>query len=64
MLDFFGQTICIGDRVAFITNRGLLQGGQVISFRGDDTGDWRWAKIMTDGNRETEKRRPEIVKEP
>ena len=34
-MDFFKQPLCIGDRVAFVTNKGVLQHAQIIEFIGN-----------------------------
>ncbi len=63
MRDFLGNTLCIGDRVVLSTNndRGL-RSGQIIGFRGEEPN--RWAIIMTDGKRQTEKLSRDVLKEP
>jgi hypothetical protein len=61
-MDFFGQTLCVGDRVAFITNKGLFQTAQIIEFQGEDP--YRYVKLYTDGKRETIVRCSRVVREP
>lgn len=63
MLDFLGNTLCIGDRVIItsINDRGLRR-AQVIGFKDEEP--YRKAIVMTDGKRETEKRTRDILKEP
>jgi len=63
MLDFLGNTLCIGDRVIItsINDRGLRR-GQITGFKGEDPD--RKAVVMTDGKRETEKYTRDILKEP
>jgi len=63
MLDFLGNTLCVGDRVIItsINDRGLRR-GQVIGFKDEEP--CRKAIVMTDGKRETEKQTPHILKEP
>lgn len=62
MLDFLGDTLCVGDRViiASTNDRGLRR-AQIIGFQGEEPN--RYAIVMTDGNRQTEKRRRDIIKE-
>lgn len=63
MLDFLGNTLCVGDRVIItsINDRGLRR-GQVTGFKGEEP--YRRAIVMTDGQRETEKQTLHILKEP
>ena len=62
MLDFFGQTLCIGDRVAFVGNNNLLISGQIVEFRHEEPR--RVAGIWTDGKRLTFKPSAQIVRQP
>jgi hypothetical protein len=61
MLDYFGNTLCIGDRIAFVSNKGYLTSGQVTGFHGEEPN--RYAEIWTDGKRNTSKQTREIVKD-
>lgn len=61
-MDYFEQVLCIGDRVAFVTNKRSLQMAQIVSFRGEDP--YRLVTLHTDGNRTTEVRCNRVIKEP
>lgn len=60
--DYFGQTLCIGDRVAFVTANGQLKSAQIVDFTGEDP--YRIALLYTDGRRRTQSRCNNLVKEP
>lgn len=62
MEDFFGQTLCIGDKVAFVTNKGVLREAQVVEFAGQ--APYRFAKLYTVGRRYTTVRSDQIVRMP
>lgn len=60
-MDFFKQPLCIGDRVAFVTNKGVLQHAQIIEFIGNP---YNRARLHTIGNRFTTVPFYNIIKEP
>lgn len=62
-MDFFKQALCIGDRVAFVTNKGTLQHAQIVEFVGE-MGPYREVRLHTIGNRFTTVRCQRCVKEP
>ncbi|WGL32526.1 hypothetical protein Arash_gp75c [Salmonella phage Arash] len=61
-MDFFDQPLCIGDIVAFVTNKGSLRTGQIVSFSGEEP--CRIAHIVTDKNRKTSAACSTIIKAP
>lgn len=61
-VDQFGQTLEIGDRVAFITARGAFARGEIRGLEGE--GLYCWATIHTDGRRNTSVRTNRMIKEP
>lgn len=62
-MDFFKQPLCIGDRVAFVTNKGVLQHAQIVEFVGE-MGKYQEVRLHTAGNRFTTVRCTNCVKEP
>ncbi len=61
MNDFFDQPLCIGDRVAFVTNKGVLKMAQIVGFKGEEP--YRIALLFTDGKRSTEAQCSQVIKE-
>lgn len=61
-MDFFDQPLCIGDIVAFVTNKGLLRTGQIVTFSGEEPS--RFAHIVTDKNRKTQVPCGSVIKAP
>ena len=61
-MDFFGQTLCVGDRVAFVTNKGYLRTAQILSFSG--VTPHQTVHLMTDKNRKTQAPASYVIKEP
>lgn len=60
-MDFFGQPLCIGDRVAFVTNKGYLRMAQIVSFSG--IAPHQTVHLVTEGNRKTQANCKEVIKE-
>ena len=62
-MDFFNQTLLLGDRVAFITNRGVFQWAQIVDFVGE-AGPYQQVRLYTLGKRYTTVRCTTCIKEP
>lgn len=60
-MDFFDQPLCIGDRVAFVTNKGLLRMAQIVSFSGEAPD--QIVHLVTEGNRKTQAHCKDVIKE-
>lgn len=61
-MDFFGQPLCIGDRVAFVCRRGHLILGQIVSFSGE--APHQTVHLVTEKNRKSHAPASYVVKEP
>lgn len=61
-MDFFDQPLCIGDRVAFVTNKGVLRMAQIVSFSG--VAPHQTVHLMTENNRKTQALASYVIKEP
>lgn len=60
-MDFFGQSLCLGDRVAFVTNKGILKMAQIVEFKGIAPN--QRVRLYTEGKRYTEVQASQVVKE-
>lgn len=61
-MDFFDQPLCIGDRVAFVTNKGSLRMAQIVSFSG--VAPYQTVHLVTENNRKTQAPASSVIKEP
>lgn len=61
-MDFFGQPLCIGDRVAFVCRKGWLIMGQIISFSGVEP--YQIVHLVTEKNRKSQALARSVIKEP
>lgn len=61
-MDFFGQPLCIGDRVAFVCRRGWLIMGQIVSFSG--VAPHQTVHLVTEKNRKSQEPASSVIKEP
>ena len=62
MLDYFEQPLNVGDRVAFVARSGYLTSAYITGFRGVE--GYTFALLHTDGNRRTEARCNNLVRQP
>ena len=61
-MDFFGQPLCIGDRVAFVCRKGWLIMGQIVSFSG--VAPHQTVHLVTENNRKSQAPARSVIKEP
>ena len=62
LMDFFGQPLCIGDRVAFVCRKGWLIMGQIVSFSG--VAPYQIVHLVTEKNRKSQALARSVIKEP
>jgi len=60
-MDFFNQPLCLGDRVVFVTNRGILKRAEIVEFY--DRHGHQIARLYTEGKRYTEARCGQLIKD-